>query len=120
MAISGNISRTKVTTEAVALSAIAIEDTAATEDNFCLDVKQTINSNPRLVARLRVTPIIAGGNISFRIEHLDFSSSADQIYADSKATPFTDAEADRARVIGTTQAINLDAIFTLAGDVEGT
>lgn len=116
---SANWPRTAATTqnnEAIALTAVALEDTAANPDTAKLDLKATVATNARLIHRVRVTPEYGENTGRLKIEYLDFSSSADQTYADDDTTPFTDAEADRVILIGYTPWLDLDAIWALAGD----
>lgn len=108
---------TSTNNEAIVLALNGLEDTAATPDNVTVDLKATVNAAARLVHRLRITPEISGTNQRLKIEFLDFSSSADQAYANAKTTPFTDAEADSVVQVGYTPWVNLDAFYTLAGDV---
>jgi hypothetical protein len=107
---------TSTNNEAVQLTLVGLEDTAATPDNVTIDLKATVNAAARLVHRLRVTPEISGTNQRLKVEFLDFSSSGDQTYANAKNTPFTDAEADSVTMVGYSPWVNLDALYTLAGD----
>lgn len=102
--------------EAIQLALVGIEDTAATPDNVTVDLKATVNAAARLIHRIRLTPEIAGTKQRCKVEFLDFSSSAASTYADAKTTPFTDAEADTVTVLGYTPWVDLDAIYTTAGD----
>jgi hypothetical protein len=102
--------------EAIVLTLVGIEDTAANPDNVTIDLKATVNAAARLVHRIRLTPVIEGATQKVKVEFLDFSSAAASTYADAKTTPFTDAEADSVTVIGYSPAINLDAFYTTAGD----
>lgn len=116
---SVNYSRPAATTvnnEAIVLALVGLEDTAATPDNVTIDLKATINAAARLVHRIRLTPEISGTLQRVKVEFLDFSSSADQTYANTKNTPFTDAEADSVTIVGYTPWVDLDAVYTTAGD----
>lgn len=116
---SENYSRPSATVandEAIVLALNGLEDTAATPDNVTIDLKATVNAAARLIHRIRVTPEISGINQRLKIEALDFSATAASTYADAKTTPFTDAEADVVTVVGYTPWVNLDALYTLAGD----
>lgn len=116
---SVNYSRPAATTvnnEAIVLALNGLEDTAANPDNVTVDLKATINAAARLIHRVRLTPEISGTNQRIKVEFLDFSSTAASTYANTKDTPFTDAEADSVTVVGYTPWVNLDAIYTTAGD----
>lgn len=116
---SVNFTRPAATTqnnEAIVLTAVALEDTAATPDTVKLDLKATVNAAARLIHRTRITPEYSGSYGRLKYEYLSFASSADQTYADDDTTPFTDAEADSATLIGYSPWMDLDAFYTLAGD----
>ncbi|NJN22890.1 MAG: hypothetical protein HC812_19105 [Leptolyngbya sp. RL_3_1] len=85
-----------------------------------IDDTATIESNLRLLMRIKRTREVSGKDQRFKLEHLDFSSTADQTFtAGQTTTPFTDAEADEVTLVGYTPWVNMDAIYTTAGDVAG-
>ena len=118
MAIAGDYSRPAATVtndEAYSLSATLID---AGDGKFTLDIKNTVNAAERLLCRVNIYPVVNGQTLSPEAEVLRFDSSAGSVYADTKATPFTDAEADNdgsSQRIGLGQQIDLDAIWTTAG-----
>ena len=118
MAVNLNVTRpltAQTESEATNLTGVLIEGTT----DWVVDFKATINAAARLVSRLRITPEVNGKSIRYKVELLDFSSSADQTYADARTTPFTDTEADNAaspNVVGTSTFIDADAIHTTAGN----
>ena len=92
---------------------------SGTDVNY-LDVTATINANLRLLGRIKLTTENAGANQRYRIQYLDFSSTADQTFtADQLTTPFTDAEADSITDMGYSPWVNMHAIYTTAGDTAG-
>lgn len=107
---------TSVNNEAITLTAVAIEDTAATPDNVTLDLKATVNAAARLIHRVRVTPEYSGTSGRLKIEWLNFSNQAAQTYADAKSGNFEDADALSVTVVGYTPWLDLDALYTAAGD----
>lgn len=103
------------TTKATAITGVAIVEVGAL-DIQKLDLKDTVNSAARLFVRLRLTPEYSGASLRYKVDALTFVSSASQTYADDDTTPFTDAEADNVTTIGFTPAINLETLYTNAGD----
>lgn len=118
MALSRQFTRTAVTT-----TTETSEQSAAThegDNSYYIDVTATVSSALRLLHRFKITPSESGGNQNFTVRYLDFSSSADQTFtAGQLTTPFTDAEADSITEIGPSPIIDMDALYTLAGDTEG-
>lgn len=84
---------------------------------FYLDWTATVNSALRLLGRYKYTPEVAGQNQRFKIEFLDFSSTADQTFsAGQVTTPFTDAEADSTTLVGYSPYVDMHALYVTAGD----
>ena len=118
MALSVQFSRIAVTTTTETSS--QEEATHEADGSYYFDVTATVNTNLRLLHRFKLTPVESGQNQNFIVRYLDFSSTADQTFtAGQITTPFTDAEADSITVVGNSPLINMDALYTLAGDTEG-
>ena len=107
---------TSVNNEAIALTAVVLEDTAATPGNVTLDLKATVNAAARLIHRIRVTPEYAGTMARNKVEYLTFTNQAANTYADAKTGNFEDVDALSVTLIGYTPWIDLDAFYTAAGD----
>lgn len=115
MAINGSFTRQSANpteTKATAFSAVVIEGGGV----FTVDIKNTINGQPRLALRLNIEPVISGDRVRCHVQQLNFESSGSQVYADSKATPFSDDEADSVGAILKTETVNLNVLWTNAGE----
>jgi hypothetical protein len=83
-----------------------------------VDVTATVNSQLRLLTRIKITPVNVGPNQSYEIDLLDFSSSANATFVAGRVTtPYTEAEADAIHRIGRTPEINMHTLYVTAGDL---
>lgn len=84
-----------------------------------VDVTATVNGQLRLLQRFKFTKRTNGSEQSYRIQHLDFSSTADQTFTAGQITaPFTDDEADSITDItgGFSPQVNMHSFYVTAGD----
>jgi|GEM_PF-6575132 len=118
MAIAGDYSRPAATVtndESYSYTGNLID---ADDGVLTVDIKDTINGSERLMFRLLIHLPITGQTLAPEVELLRFDSSAAATYVNTKASPFSDAEADNngsSQRIKLGQQIDLDAIATTAG-----
>lgn len=119
MAQNASISRVAITTTTeTSAQTVAVFESGT--DVVYADRTATINAALRLLGRFKFTRENSGGQQRERVQWLDFASTADQTFtAGQITTPFTDAEADRIIDLGYTPWVNMDALYTLAGDTTG-
>ena len=119
MAQNASISRVAVTTTTeTSAQSIAVHESGA--DVVYADVTATIAGNLRLLGRFKFTRTNSGRLQKYRVQFLDFSSSAASTFtAGQLTTPFTDAEADSITEIGYSPNVNMDELYTTAGDTTG-
>lgn len=117
MPISLPFTRPKTTiTETEASSQSAAITEAATF--WYVDITATVNSELRLLSRLKIIPVTSGRNQSYRVQLLDFTGDAAATFTAGKVTtPFTENEADSIVDIGTSTGVDLHALYTIAGDL---
>jgi hypothetical protein len=83
-----------------------------------IDITATVNSQLRLLSRIKVTPTTQGRFQSYQVKLLDFTGDAAATFtAGQVTTPFTENEADSIVDIGTSTGVDLHALYTIAGDV---
>jgi len=119
VAQNASISRvTTTTTTETSAQTVAVFESGATV--VYADRTATINGALRLLGRYKFTRENSGGLQREKIEYLNFASTADQTFtAGAVATPFTDAEADSITLLGYSPWVNMDELYTLAGDTTG-
>lgn len=118
MPVSGNYDRpaaSPTNTQGYSLSGNLVDDS---DGKLTLDVVDNINAADRLICRINVYLPINGQTLAPEVELLRFDSSAGSAYGNTKASPFSDAEADNdgsSQKIKLGQQIDLDTIATTAG-----
>ncbi len=99
------------------VSAQGVDATLVGTNATYLDYTATIDSELRLLYRIKLTREIQGSLQRYKIEHLDFTSTADQTFtAGAVVTPFTDAEADKITVVEVTPWVDMNVLYTTAGE----
>lgn len=118
---STNFSRPRLqatTSEAIQLTAVSFED--ATNNRVIHDFHGTANAAIRLFQRLILTPVIQGTQLKLKIESIDYSANGNSVYdpaslATATTAPFT-IDPAKVKLIGYSEAVDCDAIYTAAGD----
>ena len=117
-----NWTRVKLATtlpEAIIQNSTLYPDTA--NGRYVLDFYATVNAALRLEKRFLLTPVYASNQLTFRIEELNYATLAASTYVATNLTtattaPFTILAGGTPRVLGISNTIDLDALYTLAGD----
>jgi hypothetical protein len=82
-----------------------------------VDVTATVNSQLRLLSRIKVTPETVGPTQRYKLELLNFTGEADQTFtAGAVSGSFAEAAADSKTLIGYSSFVNLHTLYVTAGD----
>jgi hypothetical protein len=108
------------TSKAIVLDRAIFSDTA--NGRFIIDIFAQVNTNDRLLSRFILVPIYNGQLLQFRVYFINYQAQGASTYdktslATATAEPFTIPPLTQVELVETTSNIDLDALYTLAGDL---
>ena len=108
------------TSKAIVLDRAIFSDTA--NGRFVVDIFAQVNTNDRLLSRFILVPIYNAQLLQFRVHFLSYQTQGASTYnktslATATASPFTIPPLAQVELLGATSNIDLDALYTLAGDL---
>lgn len=117
MAQTRTITRPLTTTTEDEASSQTLSVHESGNDVNYLDNTAIVNGQLRLLGRFKFTTENNGASQRYKIEYLDFTSTADQTFvAAQTTTPFTEDEADSKTLVGYSPQINMHTQYVNAGD----